>query len=319
MKRRDFIAGFGGAAAAWPLALSAQPARKPVAGLLFYSNPEPALTLLRNALASLGHRDGDTIQFDLRVADSSDARLAEMAAGLAARRVDVIVAFTTPAALAAKAATSSIPIVMGLVADPVGAGLVASLARPGGNITGVSGATAEMAGKLLGLLKEALPAAGRIGALVNAADPFHVRLIEQIEAANRIVRIDLRVFKVAGPQELAAAFAEMAAQNIDAAIIQPTLPRAEVIALAARHRLPTAAPSRGYAEDGSFLSYAAKAEDIYRVVAGQVDRILKGAKPTDLPVQQPVRFELVINGKTAKALGLAIPTLLLAQADEVIE
>jgi putative tryptophan/tyrosine transport system substrate-binding protein len=318
MRRRKFIA-LGGATAAWPMLVGAQPARRPVIGVLFHSNPEPVLTLLRNSMGKLGYRDGDTAEFDIRIANGSDARLAEMAVGLVARKVDVIVAFTTPAALAAKAATSSIPIVMGGVADPVGSGLAASLARPGGNITGFSGAIAETSGKLLGLLREAIPAAARIGVLVNMADPFHVQLIEQIEAANRIVRTDLRIFRVTGPSEIAAAFEAMEAQKIDAAIIQPTLPRQVVIPLAIKHRLPTAAAVRGYAEDGGLMTYGGKLADSLVVVAGHLDRILKGAKPADIPVQQPTKFELVINLKTAKALGVEIPTLLLAQADEVIE
>jgi putative tryptophan/tyrosine transport system substrate-binding protein len=319
MKRREFIAGLGGAALAMSLPALAQPARKPVIGMLFHSNPEPPLTLIRNALGGLGYRNGDTAEFDIRVADGSDARLAEMAAGLVVRKVDVIVAFTTPAALAARGATSSIPIVMGGVADPVGSGLVASLARPGGNITGVSAAIAETSGKILGLLREVIPAAARIGVLVNTADPFHVRLIEQIEIANRIVKVELRIFRVAKREEIAAAFEAMAAQKIDAAIIQPTLPRAEVIALSIRHKLPTGSAVRGYGEDGGFLAYGGNLADQSGVVAGHVDRILKGAKPADIPVQQPTKFELVINVKTAKVLGVEIPTLLLAQADEVIE
>jgi putative tryptophan/tyrosine transport system substrate-binding protein len=318
MRRRAFIA-LGVAAAAWPRPARAQTPRKPVIGVLFHSNPEPALGQLRAALASAGYRDGDTVQLELRVAEGSELRLAGMAADLVARKVDVIVAFTTPAALAAKAATGAIPIVMGGTADPVGSGLVASLARPGGNITGMSLAVAEVSGKMLGLLKEAVPAAKRIGVLVNATDPFHLRLIEQIEAANRNVNVGLGVFKVTRPEELEAAFAAMAADRIEAAIVQPTLPRQQVVALADRHRLPTGCPIRGYAEAGGLLSYSGRLSDASVVVAGHVDRLLKGAKPADIPVQQPTKFELVLNMKTAKALGLDIPPLLLAQADEVIE
>lgn len=221
MRRREFIAGIGGVVAAWPLRADAQGARKPLIGILFHSNPEPVVGQLRSALARLGHRDGDTIELDVRVANGSEARLAEMAGDLVARKVDAIFAFTTPAALAAKAATASIPIVIS-AADPVGSGLVASLARPGGNITGMSLAVPEIAGKILGLLHEALPAARRIGALVNASDPFHRRLVEGIEAANRIVKLDLRVHGLAKPDELETAFAQMVADKIDAGIVQPT-------------------------------------------------------------------------------------------------
>ena len=319
MRRREFLGLSCAVAGAWPFGARAQAARKPVIGVLFHSNPEPTLSLLRKALQGSGYRDGDTIQLEVRDAGGSGALLAEMAADLVARKVDVIVAVTTPAALAARAATERIPIVMGVVADPVGSKLVASLARPGGNITGVSGAVAEMAGRILGLFREAIPTATRMGALVNPADPFHVRLIEQIEVANRSVRADLNVFKVSKPGDIPAAFEAMVAQGIAAAIIQPTLPLPDVIALAIKHRIPTASPIRGYAEAGGLFSYAGKSAEIFGVVASHVGQILKGAKPADIPVRQPTQFELVINMKTARALGLTIPPLVLAQADEVIE
>jgi putative tryptophan/tyrosine transport system substrate-binding protein len=319
IKRRQFVTMLGSTALCLGPTAWAQSSRKPVIGVLFHSNPDPNITLLRSALRDLGHIEGETIQLDVRVADSSNARLAEMAADLAARKVDVIVASTTPAVVAAKAATASIPIVMAGVADPVGSGLVASLARPGGNITGNSSAVAEVAGKLLGLLREAVPSAARIGMLANAADPFHVRLIEQIDVANRSVKIDLRIFKVSGPGEIAAAFAAMAAARIDAAIIQPTLPRKDVISHAFKQRLPTASPILGFAQDGGLLSYSGNFVEQFKLAASYVDKILKGAKPADLPVVQPTKFEMVLNLKTAKELGVAISPLLLAQADEVIE
>jgi putative tryptophan/tyrosine transport system substrate-binding protein len=318
MRRRELLV-LGGAAAVWPRSADAQAARKPLIGLLFHSNPEPALGSLRSALAAAGYREGDTAELDIRVAGGSEARLSEMAAALVGRHADVIIAVTTPAALAAKAATGAIPIVMGGVADPIGSGLVASLSRPGGNVTGFSAAVAELAGKLLELLREALPAARRIGVLVNPADPFHVRLIEQIEAANWSFGLDVSVHKVAAQGELAAAFEAMLSRSIDAAIIQPTLPRREVISLAIRHRLPTAGPVRGYSADGGLLSYSGTVTETYAVVASLVDHILKGAKPADIPVRQPVRFELVLNLKTARSLGIEFPPTLLARADEVIE
>lgn len=308
----------GSAAIALPLAARAQAARRPVIGVLVFANPEPDLSLLRSGLRSLGYREGDTIAFELRVAGGSGAVMADMAADLVARKVDLIVAMTTPAVFAAKAATASIPIVMAGTADPVGSGLVASLARPGGNITGNSGALAEMAGKTLDFLREALPAAARIAVLANAPDPYHIRLIEGIEWANRIVKADLRIYKISAP-EIAATFEVMSADGIGAAIIQPTLPRGEVIAQAIKHRLPTASPFRAYAEEGGLLSYAGHRVDQYNLAAVFIDKIRKGAKPADLPVQQPTRFELVINAKTAKALGLELADQLLARADEVIE
>lgn len=318
MRRRAFLAALGGAAS-WPLAGSTQTVRKTLIGLLFHSNPEPSLTLLRSALDSLGYRDGETVELDLRVADGSDAKLRAMAAELVARKADMIVAFTTPAALAAKAATDTIPIVMAGVADAVGSGLVTSLARPGGNITGVSAVIAELSGKLLGLLREIVPSAARVGVLVNTADPFYLLLIEQIKMANHVVDVDLRVFRVTMAEEIATAFEAMAAQKIDAAIIQPTLPRAPVIANSIRYRLPTASAVRGYALDGGLLAYGGKLDDIAGITAGQIDRVLKGSQPADIPVQQPTKFELLVNMKTAKAISIDIPSSLLARADEVIE
>ncbi len=316
--RRDFLVS-GAAALAWPLRASAQTARKPVIGVLFHSNPEPTLAILRGALQRLGYREGETIQLEVRVAEGSNARLSEMATELVARKVEVIVAITTPAALAAKAATETIPIVMGAVADAVGSKLVASLARPGGNITGVSGAVGELAGKTLGLLREAVPSASRIGVLLNASDPFYVRLLEGIEAANLAAKADLQIFNIANFDQVEATFETMGANGIGAAVIQPTLPLQVVIAQALKHRLPTASPIRGYAEAGGLLSYAGHSQEMLSVAAGQVDQILRGAKPVDIAVRQPTRFELILNMKTAKALGLALPPLLLAQADVVIE
>lgn len=318
MKRRHVIAGIAGAWLAAPIRAEAQTARKPVIGILFHSNPEPVFGQLRTALARLGYRAGETIELDLRVANGSDALLAELAVALAARKVDAIFAFTTPAVFAARAATGSIPIVMSS-ADPVGSGLVASLARPGSNITGMSLAVPEVAGAIIGLLREALPGARRIGALVNVSDPFHRQLIEGIETANRNVKLDLRVYGVAKPDEMGAAFARMAAEQVDAAIVQPTLPRAAAIALGLSHKIPTASPVSGYAAAGGLLSYAGKLTETSAVIAAQIDLILKGAKPADMPVRQPSKFELVINLKTAGVLGLEVPPLVLAQADEVIE
>ena len=317
MRRREFFAVT--AAAVWPNSAAAQTARRPLIGILFHSNSEPGLSLTRDAFARLGFRVGETIDFDVRIADGSDALLARMAADLVARRVDAIVAFTTPAALAAKAATTSIPIVMGSVGDAVGSGLVESLARPGGNITGVSGAIAEISGKILGLLKLMIPTASRFGALINTADPFHIQLIDQIATASHTVKIDLRFFKVANSGEIDAAFEAMSAEKMDALFVQPTLQHQQVIALSLRHKIPTASAVRGFAEAGGLMAYSGNLTDAAAIVAQSVDRILKGARPADIPVKLPTRFELVLNLKTARALGIDLPPLLIAQADEVIE
>jgi putative ABC transport system substrate-binding protein len=319
MNRRDFIASVGAATAAWPIRAGAQSASKPVVGMLFLSNPEPDASRIRAAFARLGYREGENIQYEVRVAESSSARLSAMAVELVARNVDVIMAATTPAVAAAKAATSNIPIIMAVAADPLGSGFVASLSRPGGNITGISAAVAETAGAILGLLREAIPTASRIGLIVNSADPFHLRLIEGVEAANLGVKVDLRIFRIPRPEELENTFEQIAAQKIDAAVVQPTLPRQAVVALASRHKLPTGLPAPGYAHLGGFISYSGRGTEMAAVAAAQVDQILRGARPADIPVRQPTRFELVLNLKTARAFNLAVSPLLLAQADEVIE
>lgn len=317
MKRRTFISGVA-ATSLWPGGVRAQLSRKPVIGLLFHTNPEPTLSQLRAALARLGHRADETVDYDVRLANGSDALLAQFAGELVARKVDVIFAFTTPAAFAAKAATNAIPIVT-IVADPVGSGLTTSLTRSDGNITGFSLAVKHVSGKLLGLLLETAPSARRLGLLVNTADPFSRQLIEGVEDANFSVRVDLRVFRASQSQELEAVFKQMTTEKIDAAIVQPTLPRDPVISLAMRHKLPTAQPTGGFAKAGGLLSYSAKLAEVVAVTAAQVDQILRGVKPADIPMRQPTKFEMVLNLTTANALGLSIPPMLLAQADEIIE
>lgn len=233
--------------------------------------------------------------------------------------VDVIVTFLTPAALAARQATKTIPIVMAAAADPVGSGLVASLARPGGNVTGMSSATSELAAKNLELLREILPSARRIAVLANAADPFSKTFLEQNELAARTNGIELQTIIIRGGDSLDAAFEEMAKARSDAVIVQPTLPRQRVVELATQHRLASAAPVQGFADLGGLLAYTQSITDRDRQAARYVDRILKGAKPGDLPVLRPTKFELVINLKTAKRIGLKIPPGVLARADRVIE
>lgn len=318
MNRRIFGIGAGATAISWSIDAFPQVGRRPVVGALFYSNPEPSLGMFTAALGRLGYRIGDTLELDLRLANGSDALLSEFAGALVARKVDVIFAFTTPAAVAAKAATGAIPIVM-VAADPVGTGLVASLAMPGGNVTGVSLAVRDVTGKLLGLLREAVPSARRMGLLINTADPFHRQMIEGVEEANLIVNVDLRIYRAAQPDEIEAAFKQMAAEKIDAAIIQPTLPRGLVIELAMQNKLPTAQAINNYANHGGFMSYAASATEHLAVAAAQIDQILKGAKPANIPVRQPSKFIMALNLTTAKALGLTVPPLLLAKADEIIE
>jgi putative ABC transport system substrate-binding protein len=232
--------------------------------------------------------------------------------------VDIIVASPTPAAVAARQATTEIPIVIS-AGDPVGTGLISSLSRPGANVTGVSNTSAEAGAKTLDLIRMVLPSARRIAALANAPDPFSRSFVDQIEAAGRKIGIDIKTIRVLGVEELDAAFAAMAAEQVDAVIVQPTLPRKPVIALATKHRLPILGSNELFAREGGLMSYGIVLRDSYRRVARYVDLILKGSKPSDLPVEQPVRYQLIINLKTARSLGIRVPDTILAIADEAIE
>ena len=256
---------------------------------------------------------------EVRSAEGKPNFLPALAAKLVRLKVDIIVAFQTPAVQAAKQATNTIPIVMAPAGDPVGTGLVASLARPGGNVTGASSTTAEVAAKTLELIREIRPAARSVAVLANVADPFTKPLLEQIQSAGRLLGIEIRPAMVRGPEEFDAAFAEWVKARVDAVIIQPSLPRKRAIDLALKHRLLSASPTRLFVEAGGLISYAASPRDNSRKAATYVDKILKGAKPADLPVEQPTKFELVVNLKTAKALGLKIPETILFRADRVIE
>jgi putative ABC transport system substrate-binding protein len=203
--------------------------------------------------------------------------------------------------------------------DPVGTGLIASLARPGGNVTGLSAATAELAGKSLELIREMMPAASRVAALADPTNAFTNPFLENINLTARTLGIEIQVVMLRGIETFDAAFAELAGKQIDAVIVQPTLPRAPIVDLVRKHRLPAVSGNRAFADAGGLMSYAASLADRYRNAAPYVEKILKGTKPADLPVQQPTKFEFVINLKTAKALGLTVPPSLLARADEVIE
>jgi putative ABC transport system substrate-binding protein len=321
MKRREFIALLGGAAAAWPVAGRAQQPTVPRIGALVVGNPdpEPFWRLFREGLRDLGYIEGQNILFEFRSAGGNANLLAELAADLVRLKVDIIVTWQTPTVQAAKQATHEIAIVMADSGDPVGTGLVASLARPGGNITGIAGVTAELAGKSVELIREMLPSARRVAALCNGTDPFAKPFLEQIQLGARTAGIELRPVTLHGSDELDAAFSQMSKERIDAVIVQPSLPTKRAAELALNHRLPAVCVPRWFAEEGGLMSYCPKYADLYRQAAVYVDKILKGAQPADLPVQQPTKFELVINLKTAKAIGLTVPPSLLARADEVIE
>ena len=318
MRRRELIA-FLGSTAAWPFAARGQQARVPTIGVLQVGNLEPFWSQFREGLRDFGYVDGQNIRIEFRSGEGKLHVLPDLAADLVRLKVDLIVASETPAVQAAKQATSTIPIVMAPSGDPVGTGQVASLAKPGGNVTGLSAATAELAGKSLELLRELLPSAHRVAALADPTNPFTKPFLEQVNIAGKALGIEIETHMVRGIAEFDAAFAAMASTQVSAVIIQPTLPRARAVELISQHRLPAVSGNRAFADAGGLMSYAASLADRYREAAVYVDKILKGRNPGDLPVQQPTKFELVINLKTATALGLTVPPNLLLRADELIK
>ncbi len=323
MNRRNHLralAAFGlsPGLSAWPIAARAQQPRLTRIGVLLPANPEPLLGLLRDALRERGYVEGENVQFTVRSAGGKPDLSRGLADELVRLPVDIIVVWQTPAAFAASQATTQIPIVMGMVADPVGSGLIASLARPGGNITGLAGTTAELGAKILQLIREALPGTRRVAILANATDPFTKTFVAQIELAGQALGIATQTQVVRGVEDYEGAFAAMKKERTDAVIVQPSLPRKPAIELALKQRLPAMSPSLYFTGEGGLLSYAANLDDSYRRTAHFVERILKGAKPADLPVEQPTRFELRVNLVTAKALGISIPQSFLLRADEVI-
>jgi putative tryptophan/tyrosine transport system substrate-binding protein len=275
--------------------------------------------VFRQGLRDLGYVEGQNIRFQFRSAEGQANRLPELAAELVRLKVDVIVSWFTPPTQAAKQATRQIPIVMADAGDPVGMGLVASLARPGGNVTGIAGMTAELSGKCIELIREMLPAARRVTALANATDPFSKPFLEQVQLGGEATGTTINPIKISSREEFDAAFAAMEKERPDAVIVQPSLPSKRAAELALKHRVPAVSVPRRFAEEGGLMSYSPRIADLYRKAAVYVDKILKGAQPADLPLEQPTIFELVINLKTAKALGLTVPPIFLARADELIE
>jgi len=297
----------------------AQQTKVPQIGVLVVGNPEPFFAQFVDGLRDRGYINGKNIFLELRSAEGKLNLLSDLAAELVRLKVDVIVANQTPAAKAAKQATSDIPIVMAPAGDPVGTGLIVSLARPGGNVSGLSSATAEIAGNSLEIIREWLPSARRVAVLANAPDAFTKPFLEQIQIAARALGIEIEIIMVSAADQLDAAFLQIDRKRTDAVILQPSLPRKRAADLALQRQLAIVCPTGGFAEMGGLMSYAGKPSDTHRQAAVYVDKILKGAKPADLPVEQPTKFELVINLKTAKAIGLTIPKSVLARADEVIQ
>ena len=321
MKRREFITLFGGAAA-WPIVARGQERKFARIGALVLTSADAQslAKALREGLREFGYAEGQNLAFEVRSADGNTDRLPELASELARLPVDVIVATFTPCALAAKQAPTTIPVVMVAVADPVGAGLVQSLARPGGNITGFSNMGAETAGKSVELLREMLPSLRRVAVLANPVDPFTKPLLEQVHLAGRNTGIEIAPIAMArGSDELEAAFAAMSQERAEAVVVQGIFFSRAVADLAVKHRLPSASVLRQFAQAGGLISYGADVPDIFRRSAVLVHKILQGTKPSDLPVELPTKFDLVVNLKTAKALGLDVPWFLQQRADEVIE
>jgi putative ABC transport system substrate-binding protein len=320
VRRRAFISLLG-CAAAWPLAARAQRPKVPTIGALVIGNinPEEFWREFRQGLRDLGYVEGQNIRFEFRSAQGEIGRLPELAAELVHLKVDVIVTWFTPTAVAAKQATREIPIVMAETGDPVGTGLIASLARPGGNVTGLASVTAELSGKSVQLIRDMLPSARRVTALANATDPFSKPFLEHIQLGGEATGTAIHAVRINGSEEFEAAFAAMENDRPDAIIVQPSLPGRRAAELALKHRVPAVSVGRWFAEEGGLMSYSAKFVDLFHKAAGYVDKILKGARPADLPVEQPTLFELVINMKTANALGIAVPPTLIARADAVIE
>ncbi len=319
MRRRDFTIFLGGAAA-WPLAALARPGGKvPVIGYLVLANPEPVFGFFRDGLQKLGYVDGKSIRIELRTADGKPDRLAALAAELVRLKVDVLVAHQTPAVTAAKRVTSALPIVMAGAGDPVATGLIASLARPGGNITGTSGTGTEMGAKTLELIREVIPSAKRMAVLANQTDPFTKPFLDQLQRASGAMAIELLPYMIRESADFNAAFQDMVRRKVEAVIVQPSLQRRAAADSALKHRVPAVSSAVAFPGDGGLMAYAAEQADMQRNSAIYVDKILKGARPGDLPVQQPTKYELVVNLKTAKALGIRIPQSLLLRADKVIE
>jgi putative tryptophan/tyrosine transport system substrate-binding protein len=324
VKRREFITLLGGAAAAWPLAAGAQQAAMPVVGYLSVGTPTThLLAVFKQSLAEAGFVEGRNVAIETPSADGRYDRLPALAADLVRRQVAVIVAITGNPALAAKEATATIPIVFNVADDPVELGLVASLARPGGNATGVSFLFGELVAKHLGLLRELLPQAERIGLLVNPQNANADTLTKNATTAAASTGIEIIVLRASDARAIEDAFATLARQRADALTVGADgyffRRRVQVATLAARHGLPTVFTTREYAEAGGLMSYGTSLPEAFRMTGLYTARILSGAKPADLPVVQSTKFEFVINLPTARALGLEVPPTLLARADEVIE
>jgi ABC-type uncharacterized transport system substrate-binding protein len=327
MRRREFMTLLGGAVIAWPLAARAQQAPMPVIGFLHSGSLEPnanRVAAFRKGLSEAGYVEGQNVAIEFRWAVDQNDRLPDLAADLIRRRVAVIATpGSTPASLAAKAATETIPIVFLIGGDPVALGLVASLNRPGGNATGVNLQLVELVPKQLGMLRELVPAANRFVALVNPNTAYTDTVVKDLQASASGLGVPIEFLRAGTDREIDAAFANLVQKPGGALLVGPDAVfvsrRAQIVTLAARHALPAIYYVRDFAGIGGLMSYGPNLAHTYRQAGIYVGRVLKGEKPADLPVVQPTKFELVVNLNTARALGLTVPDRLLALADEVIE
>jgi putative ABC transport system substrate-binding protein len=326
MQRREALAILAGGAVTYPLAARAQQKAMPGIGYLGSTSPGPAsstLAAFRQGLSETGYVEGQNLAIEYRWAEGSYDRMPALAADLVGRKVDVIVATSSPAALAAKNATSIIPIVFFSGGDPVADGLIPGLGRPGANLTGVSGLVTDLHSKRLELLADLIPQANVIALLVNLSNAGAERVVRAVQEAARAKRVQLPILTASTEPEIDAAFASLVQLHAGALVVgsEPFLNsrREQLVALASRHAVPAIYQFREFAVAGGLISYGPSLTAAFRLVGTYAGKILKGAKPADLPVEQPAKFELVVNLKTAKALGLTIPQSLLARADEVIE
>jgi putative ABC transport system substrate-binding protein len=325
VRRRDFITLLGGAAATWPLVARAQqPGKLPTIGFLGAtpSSESQRVAAFVQRLRELAWIDGRNLAIEYRWAEGRNERYAENAAELVRLKVDVIVTVATPPTLAAKQATAVIPIVFAAASDPVGTGLVASLARPGGNVTGLSNQISDTGGKKLELLREVVPGLRRLAIVANVGNPANVLEMREVQATARTLGLEVTTPEIRRAEDIAPAF-EALKGRADALYVCPdplmNTHRIRVNTLAVGARLPTMHGTRDYVEAGGLISYGPNLPDLFRRAGDFVDKILRGAKPADIPVEQPTKFDLIINLTTAKALGLEVPPTLLARADEMIE
>ena len=323
MKRREFI-GLVGGAAAWPLTASAQQARGKIVTIgILAIEPWPPIDTFRQALDDLGYIEGKNIRFEYRYAKGHNERFPELATELVGLNVDVILTWGTDAVLAAKQATTTIPIVMGAIGDPLGIDIVTDLARPGGNVTGCSSRAAELEAKRLQLLKEAVPGLSRVAVLFNPTNQYMPLALQSARKGAQILHVSLGVYKVHDTTALDAAFVTLTEDRPDALMVPGDTflvsQRSRIAQFAIESKLPSVYSFREYIEAGGLIAYTPNYHDLFRRAAIYVDKILKGTKPGELPIERPTKFELVINLKTARTLGFILPPWLLVRADEVIE